>query len=46
MRGWGQRDFPRYVDTPDPDPIEMPVEARLIEELAAVLSDNDVIAEP
>jgi hypothetical protein len=46
VRGWGQARFPRYVDTPHRDPIEMPVEERLIEELAAVLRDNDVIAQP
>jgi hypothetical protein len=46
VRGWGQRDFPRYVDAANPEPVEMPVEARLIEELAAVLRDNDVITEP
>jgi hypothetical protein len=46
VRGWGQARFPRYVDTARPDPIEMPVEERLIEELAAVLRDNDVIAHP
>ena len=45
VRGWGQRDFPRFVDTADPEPIDMPVEQRLFEELAAVLRDNDVIAE-
>jgi hypothetical protein len=46
VRGWGQARFPRYLDAPHPDPIEMPVEERLIEELAAVLRDNDVIAQP
>jgi hypothetical protein len=43
VRGWGQARFPRYVDGASPDPIEMPVEERLIEELAAVLRDNDVM---
>ncbi|HEY7622144.1 MAG TPA: hypothetical protein VH834_20405 [Solirubrobacteraceae bacterium] len=37
VRGWGQRDFPRFYDSVDREPIEMPVEARLIDELAAVL---------
>jgi hypothetical protein len=46
VRGWGQRDFPRYYDTVDPDPIDMPVEERLIGELAAVLRDNGVASEP
>ena len=42
VRGWGQARFPQYVDSAGPDPIEMPVEARLIDELAAVLRANDV----
>jgi hypothetical protein len=45
VRGWGQARFPRYVDTAKRDPIEMPVEERLIEELATVLRDNDVVAQ-
>jgi hypothetical protein len=36
LRGWGQRDFPHYAETVSPDPIEMPVEERLIDELAAI----------
>jgi hypothetical protein len=43
VRGWGQARFPRYVDAAAPEPIEMPIEERLIEELAAVLRDNDVV---
>jgi hypothetical protein len=39
VRGWGQRDFPRFHDSVDREPIDMPVEARLIDELAAVLRD-------
>jgi hypothetical protein len=46
VRGWGQARFPRYVDTATPDPIDMPVEERLIEELASVLRDHDVSARP
>jgi hypothetical protein len=46
VRGWGQARFPRYADGANPDPIEMPVEERLIEELAAVLRDNDVMPQP
>lgn len=42
VRGWGQRDFPRFYDSVDPEPIEMPVEGRLISELAAVLRDCGV----
>ncbi|HKE80438.1 MAG TPA: hypothetical protein VKB54_14060 [Solirubrobacteraceae bacterium] len=40
VRGWGQRDFPQFHDTVAPEPIEMPVEGRLIGELAAVRSEN------
>jgi hypothetical protein len=39
VRGWGSRDFPVFHDSADPDPIEMPVDERLIEELAAVRRD-------
>ena len=42
VRGWGQVRFPRYADGAASDPIEMPVDERLIGELAAVLRDNDV----
>jgi hypothetical protein len=42
VRGWGQRDFPRFYDSVDREPIAMPVEARLIGELAAVLRDSGV----
>jgi hypothetical protein len=45
VRGWGQRDFPRYHDTVDPDSIDMPVEERLIDELAAVLRENGLASE-
>ena|SRR5215207_576178 len=46
VRGWGQRDFPRYHDSVNPHAIDMPVEERLIGELAAVLRDNGVASEP
>ena len=36
LRGWGQRDFPVYNLTASPDPIDLPLEERLIDELAAV----------
>lgn len=39
-RGYGTRDFPVWEHTVAPDPIEMPVEARLIAELGAVLAAN------
>lgn len=37
LRGWGQRDFPRYDHNVEPDAIDMPVTERLIGELASVL---------
>lgn len=46
VRGYGTRDFPSFEHTVAPDPIEMPVEARLIAELAAVLTANDLDARP
>jgi len=46
LRGWGQRNFPHYHHTVEPDPVDMPVEERLIAELAAVLSANGVAGEP
>jgi hypothetical protein len=42
VRGWGQRDFPRFHESVDGDPMDMPVEERLIDELAAVLRDSGV----
>jgi hypothetical protein len=40
IRGWGQRDFPQFHHTVEPDPIEMPADERLIADLAAVLREN------
>jgi hypothetical protein len=40
VRGYGTRDFPRYEHTVAPEPVEMPVEARLIAELGTVLAAN------
>jgi hypothetical protein len=37
LRGWGQRDFPQYHHTVGAEAIAMPVEERLIADLAAVL---------
>jgi hypothetical protein len=45
LRGWGQRDFPHYHHTVGRDPIEMPVEERLVDELVAVLRENGVAGE-
>jgi hypothetical protein len=44
VRGWGQPRFPRYTDGVRPDPIELPAEERLIEELSAVLREHGVAA--
>jgi hypothetical protein len=37
LRGWGQRDFPRYHHTVSVEPIVPPAEPRLLGELARVL---------
>jgi hypothetical protein len=44
VRGYGTRDFPAYEHTVGPDPVDMPVEARLIGELGAVLAANGLEA--
>jgi len=46
VRGWGQRDFPRFVDTPAPEPVAPPAEPRLAGELDAVLREHGVVADP
>jgi hypothetical protein len=46
IRGWGQRDWPRFHDTAAAEPIETPAEARLVGELDAVLREHGVTAEP
>ena len=40
VRGYGTRDFPRYEHTVSPEPVDMPIEARLIAELGTVLAAN------
>jgi hypothetical protein len=42
VRGWGQRNFPTFHDSANPDPIDPPADERLIDELAAVLRANDL----
>jgi hypothetical protein len=44
LRGWGQRDFPVYHHTVQPDPVEPPADGRLAGELEAVLRANGVSA--
>jgi len=44
VRGYGTRDFPSYEHTVGPEPVEMPIEARLIAELGAVLAANGLDA--
>jgi hypothetical protein len=43
LRGWGQRDFPQYHHTVGAEEIDVPVEERLIDELATVLGEHDVL---
>jgi hypothetical protein len=42
IRGWGQRDFPRFHDTVGAAPVAMPVEERLIADLEALLREHGV----
>jgi hypothetical protein len=44
LRGWGQRDFPRYVHTASPEPVDPPVDDRLRGELATALTARGVDA--
>jgi hypothetical protein len=44
VRGYGTRDFPAYEHSVGPEATEMPVQARLIAELAAVLAANGLEA--
>jgi hypothetical protein len=40
LRGWGQRDFPTFLHTASAEPIDAPLEPRLIAELDAVRVAN------
>jgi len=40
LRGWGQRDFPVFQHTASAEPIDAPLEPRLVAELAAVRAAN------
>ena len=40
LRGWGQRDFPTFHHTASAEPIDAPLEPRLVAELAAVRAAN------
>jgi hypothetical protein len=40
LRGWGQRDFPTYNHTASAEPIDAPLEPRLVAELDAVRAAN------
>lgn len=42
LRGWGQRDFPRYHHTASADPIDFPPDERLLDDLAVVRAANGV----
>lgn len=44
LRGWGQRDFPRYVHTASPEPVDPPHAGRLPAELSAALTARGVEA--
>jgi hypothetical protein len=40
LRGWGQRDFPTFNHTASAEPIDAPLEPRLVAELDAVRAAN------
>jgi hypothetical protein len=40
LRGWGQRDFPTFNHSASPEPIDAPLEPRLVAELDAVRTAN------
>jgi hypothetical protein len=42
VRGWGQRDFPQFHHTIEPEPIAAPVDERVEDELAEVLRKQRV----
>lgn len=42
LRGWGQRDFPQFVHTVSSEPVELPVEERLLGELERVLEAHGI----
>jgi hypothetical protein len=42
LRGWGQRDFPRFVHTVSAEPVEPPADERLIDDLARVLEAHGI----
>lgn len=42
VKGWGQRDFPRFYDSADADPLDMPVEERLVDELARLRGEHAI----
>ena len=42
LRGWGQRDFPIFNHSASAEPIEAPLEPRLVAELHAVRAANGV----
>jgi hypothetical protein len=46
LRGWGQRDFPHYVHTASPDPVDPPLDERLLDEMSAVRAANGVGGDP
>jgi hypothetical protein len=46
LRGWGQRDFPDYVHTASPDPVDPPLDERLLNEMSAVRAANGVGGDP
>lgn len=46
LRGWGQRDFPQFVHTVSAEPVEMPVDERLVADLTQVLEAHGIATLP
>ncbi len=44
LRGWGQRDFPRFEHTVSAEAIPMPTEQRLLDDLARILDEHGLTA--
>ena len=42
LRGWGQRDVPRYVHSASPEPVDPPLDDRLRDELSSALTARGV----
>jgi hypothetical protein len=44
LRGWGQRDFPTYAHTVSREPVDPPLDERLVSELSIILAAHGIAA--